>query len=167
MRQTFLGIAAFTVLGLAAPADAATVNFIVSLSGAQEVGAGDPDGSGTAYLAIDNVANTISWNIIVSNITLPPTGAHIHNAPAGVNGGVVVDFSSQLSGSGLFDIDLANVLANPVNFYVNIHNSNFPGGAIRGQLGAPIPVPAAVWLFGGALAGLAVLKRRPAIAGRS
>ena len=164
MRQIFLSIATLAVFGLATPAGASTVNFIVSLNGAQEVGGGDPDGSGTAFLSIDDVANTIDWNIIVSDIVLPPNGAHIHNAAAGINGPIVVDFSSQLSGSGLFDADLANVLANPTNFYVNIHNSDFSGGAIRGQLGAPVPVPAAVWLFGGALAGLGMLKRRQATA---
>jgi hypothetical protein len=148
------------VAPISAP-QAALVHFLVPLSGSQEApGPGDPDGTGLADLLIDSATNMISWDITASNITFPLTGAHIHQAPAGSAGSIVVDFSAQLSGSNLFDPDLANVLANPTGFYVNLHNSDFPGGAIRGQLSAPVPVPAAVWLFGSGLFGLVALARR-------
>lgn len=151
------------VVPVTAP-QAALVQFLVPLSGSEEFpGPGDPDGSGLADLTIDSVTNTISWNITVNNIALPLSGAHIHQAPAGVAGPIVVDFSAQLSGSGLVDADLANVLANPTGFYVNLHNSpDFPAGAIRGQLSAPVPLPSAVWLFGGGLLSLIGAARRKA-----
>lgn len=140
---------------------AALVQFIVPLSGGQEApGPGDADGNGLANLIIDDMANSISWAITVNNIALPLTGAHIHQGSVGIAGGVVVNFNSQLSGSGLIDADLANVLANPSGFYVNLHNASFPGGAIRGQLGAPVPLPAAVWLFGTGLLGLVGMASR-------
>ncbi len=45
--------------------------------------------------------------------------------------------------------------------YLNIHTSTAPAGEIRALLHvAPVPVPAAVWLFGSALAGLTGLRRR-------
>jgi len=46
--------------------------------------------------------------------------------------------------------------------YFNLHSSVYPGGEIRGFLTAPapIPVPAAGWLLGSALAGLAWRRRR-------
>ena len=45
--------------------------------------------------------------------------------------------------------------------YLNIHTSTFTGGEIRGFLIAqPVPVPAAVWLLGSSLAGLAGLRRQ-------
>jgi len=139
----------------AAPAGAAVVHFTIPMDGAQEVpGPGDPDGFGLADLYIDDVALTIDWNFDVSNITLPLTGAHIHAAPVGMAGSVVVDFSAMLSGSGLFDADLAGVLAAPDQYYVNLHNANFPAGAIRGQL----PEPASLALLG--LGALIVLRRR-------
>lgn len=138
-------------------ASAAIYQFVVPLDGGQEFpGPGDPDGSGTAILFIDGDALTIDWDITVSGIDLPVRAAHIHNAPAGVSGPVRVDFSGQLTGSGLFDADLAGVLANPSQWYVNVHNAPFPAGAVRGQLGVPtvIPEPSTV-LAGVALAGVA------------
>lgn len=132
--------------------------FDINLDGAQEVNGGDPDGTGTAHLVIDTDQQppTIDWSIIVNNISLPATGAHIHNAPAGSNGPIVVDFNAQFNGTGLADLDLNNVVANPANFYVNIHNADFPGGAIRGQL----PAPGALGLL--ALGALVGARRRRA-----
>jgi hypothetical protein len=151
------------------PGQAALITLETTLSGFQEVddagnpGQGDPDGFGTAVLVIDDTDLTIDWDFTFGNIELPLIGAHIHQAPAGVNGPIIVDFSAQPSGSGLSDPDLANVLANPAGFYVNLHNDPFPAGAIRGQLsGLPqaIPEPAALGLFGVALIVLAVLGGR-------
>jgi hypothetical protein len=45
-----------------------------------------------------------------------------------------------------------------------LHNGEFPGGAIRGQicdpLPNPVPLPAAVWLLGSGLLGLIGVGRR-------
>jgi hypothetical protein len=148
------------MLGLACGAQAAPSHFLLPLTGAQEVpGPGDPDGTGTASLLIDPDALTIDWDIVVSDIDFPLTGAHIHVGAAGVAGPIVVDFDSQLTGSGLVDADLADILANPTNYYVNVHNGLFPAGAIRGQLPCPtvIPDPATLTL---AMIGLASLGLR-------
>ncbi len=155
-------LAVAVLLAATAGASGGVTTFIVTLDGFQEVNAGgmpnqgDLDGSGIATLMIDDSVSPpqIDWNFVVNGITLPLTLAHIHQAPAGSNGPVVVDFSAQLSGSGLADADLVNVLANPSNFYVNLHNVDFPGGALRGQ----IPAPGSVALV--AAAGLMGLRRR-------
>lgn len=140
---------------LASAASAGTITYIVPLTGAQEApGPGDPDGTGVATLVLDPQTNTIDWNIVVNNIVLPITGAHIHQAPAGSPGPIVIGFGTQLSGSGLVDPDVSNVIANPTGYYVNVHNSEFPGGAIRGQL--PEPATLTLLLLGGA----ALLRRR-------
>ncbi len=147
----------FTIwAGAATPADATLISFTVPLSGANEVpsGSGDPDGSGTANLTIDDVALTISWNISVANLDTVILD-HIHSGAAGVNGPVVVDFGGQLTGSGLADSDLAAVLANPTGFYVNVHTNTFPGGAVRGQ----VPEPRTALLLAMGLLGLAASTR--------
>ena len=136
-------------------ANAEIFNFRVNLDGSQEVPPGDSDGYGVAHLTIDDSTDppTIDWFIEVFNIgTL--TGDHIHKAPAGSNGSIVVDFEKNLSGSGLQDADLTGVLNDPTGHYVNVHTDEFPRGAIRGQ----IPEPSSLTLL--AVAGLAFLRRR-------
>lgn len=75
--------------------------------------------------------------------------AHIHKGAAGVNGGIHWDFleagvpvasigghPATLRGvaSARAAAVLADLLANPDQYYVNVHSTAFPGGAIRGQL---------------------------------
>lgn len=75
--------------------------------------------------------------------------AHIHKAAAGINGPIHWDFleagnpvaslsdqPSQLRGVARprAAAVLADLLANPDQYYVNVHSTAFPGGAVRGQL---------------------------------
>lgn len=167
MRKLLIGLAAAAAF-VAAPAHATINSFIAILTGANEVpaGAGDPDGFGIASLVIDDAVNTVSWSINSNNILFPLTGAHIHAGTAGVNGPVIVNFSAALSGNGLIDIDLASITAaNAASFYVNLHNSVHPAGAIRGQLQftgsiAPIPEPATYGLMALGLGAIGVMARR-------
>lgn len=164
IRKASVLLSPLILLSIFSSAQAAVVQFNVSLSGSAEVpGPGDANGSGLAILRIDNVANTINWNITTNNIA-PITGAHIHKAVKGASGPIVVNFNNQLSGSNLYDADLASVLADSHGFYVNIHTGEYESGAIRGQLcnpvPAPVPVPAAAWLFGSGLMGLVGVMRR-------
>ncbi|MFN0126748.1 MAG: CHRD domain-containing protein [Verrucomicrobiales bacterium] len=138
MKTIALG-ALLTSLLWASAAHAVLYKFEVPLDGSQEVPVpGDPDGTGWAELEIDSDLLTITWNITLQDVGLPIRAAHIHNAPAGNNGPVRIDFSAQLSGGPIFDPDLAGVLADPTQWYVNVHNESFPAGAVRGQLSAPV-----------------------------
>jgi CHRD domain len=75
--------------------------------------------------------------------------AHIHKAPAGVNGPIHWDFLE--AGNPVPSVDgqpailrgvararaaanLDDLLTNPSGYYVNVHSIAFPGGAVRGQL---------------------------------
>lgn len=162
MQVSRLAIGVVAIASAGSAASAAITTFDVYLNGFNEVTAagvpnqGDPDGWGLARLVIDDGVSppTIAWNIAVFNITLPVIGAHIHQGASTTTGPVRVDFSGQLSGSGLADADLVGVLANPTGWYVNIHTSDFQPGAVRGQ----IPAPGALGLL--ALAAPVAMRRR-------
>jgi hypothetical protein len=112
-----------------------------TLTGAAEVpGPGDPDGTGSAVITLNQGQGEVCWEISVSNITLPATAAHIHVAPVGVAGPVVVPLSAPeasgfSSGCANADQDLIKAIRqNPEAYYVNVHTTDFPAGAVRGQL---------------------------------
>jgi hypothetical protein len=111
------------------------------LSGANEVpDQGDPDGSGTALVTLNQGQGEVCFELTVADIAAP-TAAHIHAAPAGVNGGVVIPLlpppeDGSVSGC-VSDVDkdlIKSIRQSPSEFYVNVHNLDFPGGAVRGQL---------------------------------
>ena len=120
-------------------ADAVKQGMTASLTGAQEVpGPGDTDGSGTAEITIVDATDNICFDLRVRNIA-PATAAHIHRGLPGEAGPPVVTLQAPDDGSAEGCINAPGALAdeieaNPAAFYVNIHNAEFPAGAIRGQL---------------------------------
>ena len=130
-----------TVLALTSIAADGGRKFTTTLTGAAEApGPGDPDGSGTARLRLNPGQGEVCFELTVSNIALPATGAHIHDAPAGVPGPVVIpltppDASGSSSGCVSADRELIkDIVQNPEEYYVNVHSTEFPAGAVRGQL---------------------------------
>ena len=118
-------------------------SFTTTLTGAAEApGPGDPDGSGTATITLNHGQGEVCWEINVSGITLPATAAHIHVAPAGEPGPVVVPLSApDASGSssgclgGVSQDLIKAIIQNPEAYYVNVHTLPLYGaGALRGQL---------------------------------
>jgi hypothetical protein len=113
----------------------------VSLSGAAEVpGPGDEDASGTATVYLRGDINEVCVDLSIQNITFPATAAHIHQAPVGEAGPPVVTLTTP-SDTGLSNtcatVDatlMQEMITNPQNFYINVHNAEFPDGAARGQL---------------------------------
>jgi hypothetical protein len=115
-----------------------------TLNGAEECNAagvcnqGDLDGSGLAQITLNAGQGSVCWELTAMNIA-PATAAHIHIAPAGRPGPIVVPLSPPTSGSssGCTTADpalIADIIENPERYYVNVHNMEFPAGAIRGQL---------------------------------
>ena len=131
---------------LAAPVSENGRRFTVQLDGHQECSApgvcntGDQDGTGTATIWVNAGQERVCWEIHVSNITLPATAAHIHDAPVGQPGPIDVPLSApDASGNSVGCVDLdrdeaLEIITDPVTYYVNVHNSDFPAGAVRGQM---------------------------------
>jgi hypothetical protein len=152
IRRTLLasavtGAMAVGLLAPAVPAGAA-VRLETALSGANEVpGPGDSDGSGAATVKVSVKAGRVCYAISVRDITLPAVGAHIHRGRAGVAGPVKVTLNNptQIASTGIglsfgCERDLSRTLLrrirqNPAAFYVNVHTTDYPDGAVRGQLG--------------------------------
>lgn len=119
----------------------AGAQFQVTLTGATErPNPGDPDGTGTAKVTVNQEKGEVCYEIAVSNITLPATGFHIHAGPAGVAGPIVVPFTAPTASSSTGCASnvtpdlLSKIRQDPAGYYLNVHTGDFPGGAIRGQL---------------------------------
>ena len=110
-----------------------------NLTGAAEApNPGDPDGRGMATVTVNAGKRQVCYTLSVRNID-PATAAHIHEAPAGVAGPVKVTLRALTTGrsSGCVTVtrQLAlEILKDPADYYVNVHNPAFPTGAVRGQL---------------------------------
>ena len=115
-----------------------------TMSGAEECNAagqcnqGDPDGSGLAQITLNAGQATVCWELTVRDIA-PATASHIHRAPVGVPGPIVVPLSPPTSGSSsgcttASPTLIADIIENPEEYYVNVHNADYPAGAVRGQL---------------------------------
>lgn len=110
------------------------------LTGAAEVpGPGDTDGGGSVKLTLNHGKGEVCYEVTVTNVTAP-TAAHIHAAAAGQEGAVKVTLNAPTNGSskGCVNVDkelIKDLMQNSANYYVNVHNAEFPKGAVRGQLG--------------------------------
>lgn len=135
-----------------------TTNFNTHLSGDEEVPPVNTQAQGQAIFQLSKDGSFLSYKLIAANIE-NITQAHIHLAPAGVNGGVVAwlypsappaqlipgRFSGVLAEGTITSDDLVGALAGMSledliteitdgNTYVNIHTSQYPGGEVRGQI---------------------------------
>jgi len=114
---------------------------------------GENTARGTAVITVHKDTNVIDMNVSVNSF---PAGsvlnnAHIHgpNAPAGVgpagvfvgSGIAAAGFPSLVNGAATFTASppatadqVAQILANPSQFYFNVHSVANGGGVMRGQL---------------------------------
>jgi len=116
------------------------------LTGEKEVpGPGDPDGIGSAKIKVykTRVCHTLTFDNI-----RPATAAHIHIGFRDEAGPVTLTLfprpgaapppiPSPGTSTGCQDVPRALSLSlrqHPGRYYVNVHNEEFPAGAIRGQL---------------------------------
>lgn len=137
---SFLAVAAMAALPLVAehPGEGGRP-LSAALSGTAEVpGPGDPDGAGEVSLTVNPGQEEICYELSVTGVE-DPTAAHIHDGAAGVSGPPVVTLEAPAAGSSSDCVQVERELAkeilkNPSEYYVNVHNDEFPAGAVRGQL---------------------------------
>jgi hypothetical protein len=112
-----------------------------------DANAGDQNAFGTATVVVhptpaDPANEQLCFALVVRGID-NPIAAHIHAAKAGVNGPIVVPLipipvsGNPGTSSGCVSAGnsiVAALTSRPANFYVNVHTTAFPGGAVRGQL---------------------------------
>lgn len=102
-------------------------------------GPGDPDGSGTAQLTLNQGQGEVCFEISVSDVT-DAGPAHIHVGNSEVAGPVVVPLTTSVSSSpsgcvdGVAESLIKAIRQDPSGYYVQVHSPQFPPGAVRGQL---------------------------------
>ena len=125
---TFLAPAAFSLASLAADMN-------IKLTGTQEVPPVTTSAAGTGNISIaDNGMVTGS----ITTTGIDATAAHIHEAPMGKNGGVIVPLVKNGStfsvppNTKLTEAQMKAFKAG--DLYVNVHSAAHQGGEIRAQL---------------------------------
>ena len=126
---------------------------VANLDGRSEFGnAGEKDVGNSLARGIASVGIR-GTHICVAIVTLDsgiPVAAHIHEGVKGKNGPVVIALKAPVpiepgsvfsaSSASCQNADpalLGRIRKSPVSFYVNVHTTDFPAGALRGQLRTP------------------------------
>jgi hypothetical protein len=138
-----VGYPAVTSAGPNGSGNGTNCSLMAQLDGANEVPPRATAAFGHTEIKIRNDA-TLEFRTHIVNDGATFTAGHVHSAPVGVNGPVVVPLFSgsvsddQIKAGGEIAIDAAlaeAICASPDQYYVNYHTTQFPGGVIRGQLG--------------------------------
>jgi hypothetical protein len=179
-------IALAFALVIAAPAQAAVLDFQAVLIGNNQVPANASTATGTADVMLNDVTDMLTVNVAFTGLVGgPATAAHIHCCGAPDTNAVVqlpfTGFPAATSGTFSQTYDLATALlhsggVSELDFiaglktglaYLNIHDATFPGGEIRGQLiltAVPEPSTWAMMILGFAGVSFMAYRRRNNVA---
>ena len=111
-----------------------------ALTGAAEIpGPGDTDGTGTASITLNHGQGEVCFELTVDKIAAA-NAAHIHEGAVDKAGPPIANLTPPTTGTskGCVPLDkekIKDIIQNPQNYYINVHNAEFPDGAVRGQLG--------------------------------
>lgn len=136
LHRTTLGVAVSALaVGVATASAATTTKLKATLKGSSVPTKGDPDGRGTATITIKG--SELCYSLSLSNVEATD-GGHIHKGKSGVVGAIIVPlYNGKEKRKGcktVSPIMAAQIVDHPSGFYVNLHNKQFPKGAVRGQL---------------------------------
>ena len=113
-----------------------------TLSGDQEVPPSGSPGTGTVKGGYDPISGNIFLSVTFSGLTGNTIASHIHLAPFGSNGGVVIPLPIPTGVTAGNFVTMATLTLSQVadleagNLYVNIHTQAVPSGELRAQLSA-------------------------------
>jgi hypothetical protein len=119
---------------IAVPALASESVFLAGLDGGEEVPATPVTNTGHASLFLNEDMTQVSYYIEYDAFP-NETAAHFHLGAPGVNGPVIFPLPAGNPKVGVWNVtpaDVAALFAGQV--YVNIHTSDYPAGAIRGNI---------------------------------
>ncbi len=125
---------------LSATTDGQTDFFNGRLQGALQVPPNNSTGTGSVFVLLDKVKDSVYLTGNFSGLSIAANASHIHNGAApGSNGPVFQNLVFTNATAGTLHVAASITAANKLDMvngvtYVNIHNANFPGGEIRGQL---------------------------------
>jgi CHRD domain-containing protein len=115
-------------------------HLVTKADGSQETPPNASPGTGTGDF-VRTSPTQLTYTYTWQNLIGMGTAAHIHKAPPGTPGPIVVPLSPPSGHSGsVSDVATADaallddICANPGAYYLNVHSDVFPGGEIRGQL---------------------------------
>ena len=144
IKVVCVALASTTLAAAAEPIPTEKI-YNIALSGQAETnfahpfgGTGDLDGSGAVKLAIHPVKRQVCFDFSLSDVATPMM-AHIRQAPELRNGPPIVSLftgpGSELDGCAAANTrQLAHMISNPSGYYVSLATTEFPDGALRGQL---------------------------------
>jgi hypothetical protein len=107
------------------------------LTGGVEVPKGAPAGKGIVNITLDGAKGRVCWTFEGITGIGKALAAHIHKAPVGKAGAIVVPLGASYKAKGCTTATktvVAGIEAKPNAYYVNVHTAKYPAGAIRGQL---------------------------------
>jgi hypothetical protein len=156
MKRLFSTCAVTGIFLLGAALSASAQNLSTTMNGGEETPIVLTGAHGTATVSVDSTNRELTVQLTVFNVPTATTAGHIHVAPRGIAGPVVIDFPNVAGRTGDFTMNLRvgpaqfrarpeigiNTLDDAIqailggNAYVNIHTGTNPGGEIRGQLTA-------------------------------
>lgn len=141
------------VVGLAlvllptAAASAASTELTATGTASNETKGGDEGATTKGTFTVDSATGQFCYTVTADGLNGAPVAMHIHKAPAGTDGPVVIPLDqTAVNGAEKCTQAAGNLLTaiedDPAGYYLNVHTQAFPDGAVRGQLSESTPTGA-------------------------
>jgi CHRD domain len=141
-----IAVSAVAVVSVAGADQPPAKTFVAVLSAGEEVPLCEPATNAARGVAVFHVRDeaTVDFKVVANNLPGDVSAAHIHRERPGVPGPIVQGLTLTGTENGVVATDtftnaglVADIQADPNNFYVNVHSDGpggCPTGVIRGQL---------------------------------